>query len=164
MINIGQHADARDTTGERAVIYARTYHDSLGWALNDQIEQCRSAARMLGVVVIEEAHDVDAPAELDAERPGWRRVVSLIESHSVDLVLSIDLARITRRWDDMPTLMALHREHGVDFLSVQTNVRTADSPGADHVGDSPEAPAARTHASTPSTLDADIPPEGAQHD
>lgn len=164
MINIGQHADARDTAGERAVIYARTYHDSLGSALNDQLEQCRSAARMLGVVVIEEVHDVDAPAELDAERPGWRRVVSLIQSHSVDLVLSLDLARITRRWDDMPTLMALHREHGVDFLSVQTLIRPADSPGAAHGGDSPEAPPARAQAIRHSAFDADTPPEGAQHD
>lgn len=124
MINIGQHADASDTTGMRAVIYTRANRSPL--SAYEQTDQCRSAARMLGLVVVEEVGDVDAPASIEADRPGWRRVVSLIESRSVDLVLSFDLSTITRRWDEMPTLMALHRQHGVDFLSVRSIVRPAD--------------------------------------
>lgn len=140
MIGIGQNSDGRDTSGTRAVIYARSNADDSGRALKIQVEQCRSAARMLGVTVIEEITDRNAPGQLDADRPGWGRVISLIESHSVDLVLSIDLARITRRWADMSALMALHREHGVDFLSIQTIVRPADRPRADHLGDATETP------------------------
>lgn len=140
MIDIGQYADARDNAGERAVIYARSNARDPRWGPEWQLQQCRSEARLRGILVVEEAIDFDAPAELDADRPGWKRVVSLIEAHAVDLVLSIDLARITRRWEDMPVLMALHRQHGVDFLSVQSIVRPADSTHVDRDDGPAETP------------------------
>lgn len=126
-MNIGQHADARNNKDERAVIYARTNVDGLGRSLQDQVDQCRVEAHSRGIRVVDVATDANLFGDLRTVRPGWDRVVELIEAGAVDLVLCTDISRITRRWDDMRTLMALHQAHNVDFLTLQTIVRYADS-------------------------------------
>lgn len=129
MISIGQHADAEDHTGRRAVIYARTNVDGTGLRLNDQVQQCRKEAEHRAITIVDVITDADVAGNMTTNRPGWRRVVDLIEANAVDLVLCTDISRITRRWEDMSTLMALHHAHDVDFLSLRTIVRYADNSG-----------------------------------
>ncbi|QIK74701.1 recombinase family protein [Nocardioides piscis] len=136
-----EHAPDRTPDGpervRRAVIYARgpSLH-----AVKSQIDECRREAQRRAITVVAEASDVGALGDLSSSRPGWDRVASLIRADAVDLVMSTDITRITRRWVDMAVLLSLHRSHGIDFLSV--SVKPKERPV-----DTCEGPVNRPHQS-----------------
>ena len=65
--------------------------------------------------MLEEIHDADLPATLAADRPGWKHVERLIKAGAIDVVLVASLLSITTDWDEVPAVMAIRRQYGVEF-------------------------------------------------
>lgn len=101
--------DATGTARRRVAIYTRTAGpESAASAANHALQEqrCRREAARLGLDVVAVVHDVALPAGFDADKAGWCRVEALVRGRQVEVVLSSDLARLTRSWADVGFLLA----------------------------------------------------------
>lgn len=104
------------TPAKRAVIYVRISLDKSGeGAANErQEERCRGLALARGWDVISVVDDTISASKAKAsERPGWRKVLAMIEAGEVDVVVAYHLDRITRTMLDLEELILLAVDRGV---------------------------------------------------
>ncbi len=89
----------------RAVIYARQSLDRSGESatVERQVQDCRALAdsRGWGVVAVEQDNDVSAST--GKARPGYKRVLGMVERRAGDRVVVWAVDRLTRRMRDLAT-------------------------------------------------------------
>jgi site-specific DNA recombinase len=125
-----------------AAIYARISQDRDGEGLGTgrQIEDCEALAARLGLDVIEVINDNDVSAYRPSKfRPGWRRLVDLIEADEIDTVLAYHPDRLYRRYADLEEIIGIVEGHGLTIhtvaagdidLSTQSGIMVARMLGA----------------------------------
>ena len=107
----------------RAVIYTRISRDDSGEGLaNDrQEEACRQLIAMRGWEVVgdpAQTRDVSTSAYREGtKRPGWDRVVGMMQSGQCDVVVAWKLDRVTRRVSGLLGLIELAEATGVSFAT-----------------------------------------------
>ncbi|MFD0518795.1 recombinase family protein [Paractinoplanes durhamensis] len=105
-------------TAPRAVLYLRMSMDRTGEGagLKRQEQACRALALARGWVVVDVVDDtISATTSRLADRPGWKRVVQMIETGRADLIVAWHLDRVTRSMKDLELLidLALERDIGL---------------------------------------------------
>nr|MBA3368633.1 recombinase family protein [Geodermatophilaceae bacterium] len=106
--------------GPRSVIYARQSLDRSGEgaAVERQIADCRKLAESRGWDVLDVVSDNDISASNGKARPGYQRVLTMIESGSVDRVVVWAVDRLTRRMRDLEDVVDLCERTGVSIATV----------------------------------------------
>jgi DNA invertase Pin-like site-specific DNA recombinase len=112
--------DPHDLAGLRAANYYRVSNDGAGQekSVRDQRYEGRAWAERAGVEVVIEAEDAGLSASEFArkERPGYRRLLSVIEAGRVDLLWVWALNRATRQAREYLDLAELCRAQGVRWV------------------------------------------------
>jgi len=111
-------ASSPPETALRAVLYLRMSMDKTGEraGLERQEEACRALALARGWVVVEVVDDtISATTSRLADRPGWQRVVRMVEDGEADLIVAWHVDRVTRSMKDLELLidLALERDIGL---------------------------------------------------
>jgi len=110
---------------KRAVIYVRISLDKSGeGAANErQEERCRGLAVARGWDVVAVIDDTISASKVKAsERPGWRKVLAMIEAGEVDVVVAYHLDRITRTMIDLEELILLAVDRGVGVATANGDI------------------------------------------
>jgi site-specific DNA recombinase len=110
---------------KRAVIYVRISLDKSGeGAANErQEERCRGLAVARGWDVVAVIDDTISASKVKAsERPGWRKVLAMIEAGEVDVVVTYHLDRITRTMTDLEELILLAVDRGVGVATANGDI------------------------------------------
>lgn len=104
---------------QRAVIYTRASLDRTGLraAVDRQEEAGRGLCQARGWQVVEVVCDNSVSASTGRDRPGWQRVLALIEAHEVDVVVAWHVDRMMRTMVDLEQLIVLAERHGVGIAT-----------------------------------------------
>jgi site-specific DNA recombinase len=114
-----------------AVAYVRVSTDrqaDLGASLDAQSEKVRAMAVVQGAELLEIVVDGGESAKT-LNRPGLRRVLSLVESGKVQAIIVAKLDRLTRSVKDLCELLALLERKGVALISVAESLDTGSAAG-----------------------------------
>lgn len=108
----------------RSVIYARQSLDRSGEgaAIERQVADCRALAVARGWDVVEVVSDNDMSASSGKLRPGYERVLAMIEARSVDRVIVWAVDRLTRRMRDLEDVVDLCERSGVSVATVSGDI------------------------------------------
>ena len=120
-----KRANAAKPDIKRAVIYVRISLDKSGeGAANErQEERCRGLALARGWDVVSVIDDTISASKVKAsERPGWRKVLAMIEAGEVDVVVAYHLDRITRTMIDLEELILLAVDRGVGVATANGDI------------------------------------------
>jgi site-specific DNA recombinase len=109
---------------KRAVIYTRISRDDTGEGRSNarQREDCEKLADLRGWTVVAVEEDISVSAYSRKKRPGWERVLGMVERGEVDLVLAWHLDRMTRSILDLEDLILLAEHHGVGMATVTGDI------------------------------------------
>ena len=93
----------------RAVIYARISLDATGEraGVERQRETCAALAERRGWEVVEIVEDNSVSAKAERSRPGWSRVLQMVENGAVEYVVAYHFDRVTRSMVDLEDLIKL---------------------------------------------------------
>ena len=108
----------------RAVVYTRVSRDDTGEGKSNerQLEDCRKLADLRGWEIVAVEQDISISAYGKKNRPGWNRVLGMVEEGEVDLVLAWHLDRMTRSMVDLEQLIVLAEDHGVGVATVTGDI------------------------------------------
>lgn len=111
---------SRPRMGKRAVVYCRISLDTTGEGLGvaRQEERCRELCAQRGWQVVDVVVDNSVSASTRKVRPGWRKVLDLIESRAVDIVVAWQVDRMYRSLRDLEDLVELTEATGVTLATV----------------------------------------------
>lgn len=115
----------------RAVLYTRVSHVEQvqnGHSLENQIERLRKFAEAHSYRVVEEISD-EARSGQKTNRPGFQKVLSLVESGGADAVIVYSLSRFARNTVATLEAISLMKENDVSFLSLTENIDTKSAAG-----------------------------------
>ena len=103
-----------------AVIYTRISDDPRGKAagVERQADECRALAAERGLNVIEEIEDNDRSATSGKKRPGFERVLRLVEAGTIDTVVIWHTDRLYRLPRDLEPLIDLASGGALRFMTV----------------------------------------------
>nr|WP_235530755.1 recombinase family protein [Phycicoccus sp. Root563] len=104
----------RNEGTRQAVIYCRQSQDTekTGAAVERQEEACRALALARGWDVVEVVRDNAVSASKGKTRPGWERVLELVEAGRADVIVAWHMDRITRTTLDLERLITLVERSG----------------------------------------------------
>lgn len=125
-------ASAFGNPARRAVIYVRMSQDRSGEGagIERQEESCRGLATARGWDVIEVIDDTISASKIKAsQRPGWRRVLAMIEAGELDVVVAYHLDRITRTMLDLEELIKLAVDRGVGVATSTGDIDLTNDTG-----------------------------------
>lgn len=108
-------------TSASAAIYVRQSLDRTGegHAIERQETDGQALAERRGWTVLEVLRDNDVSAAGKRKRPGFERLIELIESRAVDVVVAWDLTRLTRNARDTLRLMEAGEAAGLTLALVR---------------------------------------------
>ena len=108
------------TDKPRAVLYARISLDKAGegQGVERQLTDLRKLAKAEGWKVIDEIIDNDVSAYSTAKRPGYARLLELVEADTVDVVAAWHASRLWRRTKERVEALDLFAGHRVDVKCV----------------------------------------------
>lgn len=109
---------------KRAVIYTRVSRDDSGEGRSNerQEEQCRKLADLRGWEVVHIEEDISISAFSGKDRPGWNRVLEMVEAGTIDVVVAWHVDRMTRSMLDLEHLILLAEKHGVGIATVSGDI------------------------------------------
>ncbi|MET8089622.1 recombinase family protein [Micromonospora sp. NPDC005220] len=113
------------TTAPHAVLYLRMSMDLTGEGagLDRQEQACRALALARGWEVVAVIDDtISATTTRLAARPGWRRVVQMIEAGEADLIVAWHLDRVTRSMKDLESLIDLAIDKGIGLATATGDI------------------------------------------
>lgn len=108
-----------------AVLYLRMSMDrtSEGAGLERQEQACRALALARGWEVIAVVDDtISATTTRLADRPGWQRVVHMIEAGDADLIVAWHLDRVTRSMKDLESLIELAVDRDIGLATATGDI------------------------------------------
>lgn len=113
-----------DSLTKRAAIYTRISRDDSGEGVANQRQEadCRKLADLRGWEVVAVEADISKSGYSEKERPGWRRILSMIERGQIDLVVAWHMDRMTRSMLDLERLIILAEEHSVGISTVHGDI------------------------------------------
>ena len=119
LLDSSPHATA-EPAGTRAAIYCRISADMTGEAqgVDRQEAMCRELCEREGFDVAEIIVDNDVSAYSGVSRPGYERLLTLIEAGQVDAVVAYHVDRLYRRILDLGRLAAIIERHRVEVRTV----------------------------------------------
>jgi site-specific DNA recombinase len=108
----------------RAVIYARVSLDqgSEPGSIERQVEACKKLADFRGWDVVSVLEDRSVSAYTGARRPGWEKVLGLIEAGQVDVLISWHVDRMTRSLPDLERLIILAEDRAVGIATATGDI------------------------------------------
>jgi site-specific DNA recombinase len=114
----------------KVAIYLRQSKDATGEELGVQRQEleCRRLCEQRGYEVRQVITD-NAVSATYGTRPGYQRLLSLIQSRSVEGVVVLRLDRLLRRLADLETLIELSEATGVQIVTVQGDLDLSNSSG-----------------------------------
>lgn len=114
----------------RDVIYARISDDPTGKAagVDRQVQECRALAESRGDTVVEVVIDNDLSATKGRRRPGFDRVLELIQTDEVDTVVIWHTDRLYRLPRDLEPIIALAEGRKLKFLTVTASEIDLNNP------------------------------------
>lgn len=112
------------------VIYARQSLDRRGEAaaVNRQLDECRALASNHGLAVDQEIVDNDVSATTGVRRPGFEKLLRLIEHDAVDTVVVWHTDRLYRRLKDLVTIVDVARDKPLKVLAVKAGDLDLNTP------------------------------------
>jgi DNA invertase Pin-like site-specific DNA recombinase len=113
----------------RCVVYDRV-SESDPESQAAHLERCREFARARGWRIVAEHVDTASGYSRSAKRPGWDRVVEMVEREEVDVVLVFAVSRAGRNLARFASFVETCREHGVSFASATEPIDTTGPMGA----------------------------------
>lgn len=115
----------------RAAIYLRQSKDTQGTraAIDRQREDCERLCRQRGWTVVETLADNDTSASSGKVRPGYRRVLDLMEERAVDVVVAWQVDRLLRRMADLEDLIERCERTGVLVTTVGGDIDLSTDAG-----------------------------------
>ncbi|GAA2491964.1 hypothetical protein Ahu01nite_027780 [Winogradskya humida] len=116
----------------RAVLYLRMSMDRIGASagLERQEQACRGLALARGWDVVEVVDDtISATTSRLADRPGWRRVVQMIEAGQADLIVAWHLDRVPRSIKDLEFLIDLALDRGIGLATATGDIDLTNDVG-----------------------------------
>ena len=122
---------ATPPTGRRAVAYIRVSTDKQaesGLSLEAQRAKVEALATLHDMELAEVVTDAGASAKTTA-RPGWSRIMQMVDRRSVDAVLIAKLDRATRSVADLADLIERMRRRGVALVSAAESLDTSSAGG-----------------------------------
>ena len=120
-----------DTTPTHAAIYCRISKDIAGTGLGVERQEalCQNLAREKGWKVAQVYTDNDLSAFNGQGRPAYERMVSDLESGTIDAVLVVDQDRLTRHPMQLEGFITLADRLGVPLANVSGDIDLASSDG-----------------------------------
>lgn len=114
----------------RAAVYVRQSLDRTGDELGvqRQEEECRRLCASRGYEVVELVQDNNRSATT-GERPGYQRLLGMIESKAIDVVVVLRVDRLLRRLTELESLIDLSERTGVVIVTVQGEIDLSTSQG-----------------------------------
>lgn len=108
-------------TPKRAVTYTRISHDPTleRGGVERQADDARQLATARGFQVVEHIEDNDMSAKGTVTRPGFERLLVLIEAQQVDVVIAWSFDRLTRNRRDTVRLIERGQEAGILLVLVR---------------------------------------------
>lgn len=108
----------------RAVIYARQSLDRSGEgaAIERQVQDCQALAEARGWVVVAVEEDNDVSASSGKARPGYERVLAMVERRAVDRVVVWAVDRLTRRMRDLEDVVDVCERNAVSVATVSGDI------------------------------------------
>jgi site-specific DNA recombinase len=115
----------------RSVIYARQSLDRSGEgaAVDRQIADCRALASDRGWDVVDVVIDNDVSASSAKVRPGYQRVLQMVDAGSVDRVIVWAVDRLTRKMRDLEDVVDLCERTGVSVATVSGDLDLSSDMG-----------------------------------
>src|SRR5436309_9354790 len=98
-----------------------------GVSLEAQAERVRAYAVVKGWVLSEILQD-EASAK-DLERPGVLNLLNLVRKRAVDVIIIYRLDRLTRSLVDLPAILKLLEQSGVELVSISESLDTTNATG-----------------------------------
>ncbi|MFD6636723.1 recombinase family protein [Micromonospora chalcea] len=109
----------------RCVLYLRMSLDRTGEGagIERQEEACRALALARGWGVVEVVDDtISAKDYALADRPGWQRVIKLIEAGEADVIVAWHLDRVTRSMKDLESLIDIAVDRGIGLATATGDI------------------------------------------
>lgn len=108
----------------RAVVYARLSptprgDQFKGGNLEQQIATCRARCEEHGWQVVRVVEDRDTSAASRKARPGWRKLLGMVEARQVDVIIGRHYDRLYRRPVDLEELIRLTEDTGVRIVAAE---------------------------------------------
>jgi DNA invertase Pin-like site-specific DNA recombinase len=111
-------------TGARCVIYDRV-SESDPESQAEHVRRCQDAASAKGWEVVAVETDTASGFSRTAKRPGWDKVVAMVERDEVDAVLVFATSRAGRNLASFAAFVEKCRDHGVTFASATEPIDSA---------------------------------------
>lgn len=108
----------------RAVLYLRMSMDRTGEGagLERQREACEALALARGWQVVAIVDDTISATTRLADRPGWQRVVRMIQAGEADLIVAWHLDRVTRSMKDLESLIEMAVEQHIGLATATGDI------------------------------------------
>src|SRR3954447_11424567 len=115
----------------RAVIYCRQSLDRSGegLAVTRQREDAEALCRERGWTVLDVITDNDVSASNGKPRPGFLRVLDLVEGRQVDVVVAWHVGRLVRKLADLETVIERCERSGVRLATVSGDLDLSTDAG-----------------------------------
>lgn len=115
----------------KACIYTRQSLDreGLGLAVERQLTQSEKLCEMRDWSVAARESDNDISGYSGKHRPGYERVIAMINARSVDVVVVYAIDRLTRRLSDLSALIDLCQKTGVKIATVSGDLDLSTDTG-----------------------------------
>jgi DNA invertase Pin-like site-specific DNA recombinase len=115
----------------RAVIYTRQGKEAEGngQAVAGQLEACERLATQRGWQIVARESDNDMSASPGKPRPGWQRVMAMIESGQTDVVIVWAVDRMVRRLADLEAVIDACERASVKLATVSGDLDLSTDQG-----------------------------------
>lgn len=115
----------------RAAIYLRQSRDAQGTgaAVDRQRQDCERLCAARGWTIVETLTDNDISASSGKVRPGYRRVLELMDERAVDVVVAWQVDRLLRRMADLEDLIERCERTGVRVATVGGDIDLSTDAG-----------------------------------
>ncbi|MCW2529605.1 MAG: recombinase [Pseudonocardiales bacterium] len=117
---------------KRAIVYTRMSLDKTGEGagIERQTEACSALALARGWDVIEVVEDTISATKVKmTDRPGWSRVLGMIQRNEVDVIVAWHLDRVTRSSRDLLDLIDLAVAHNVAIATATGDIDLSNETG-----------------------------------
>ena len=112
----------------RGAIYARQSKDRVQ-GINAQVSDCKALCRLRGVDVMAVIDDNDVSASSRKARPGYTRLLGMVEGGEIDVIAVSHVDRLLRKLAELEHLIELCEKHHVSVITVSGDLDLSNDAG-----------------------------------